>query len=56
MSEVEKMKTASDLEDADFDRWLAEERTFLQNLKDEPEVKVLECAYIQALETKHRVE
>jgi hypothetical protein len=56
MPEVEKMKTASDLQDADFEQWLVEERMFLQNLKDEPEEKVLECAYIHALETKHQAE
>jgi len=41
-----------DLQDADFDHWIVEERRFLQDLKEEPESKVLECVYVHVLETK----
>ena len=50
--EVDKLKTALDLQDTDFEQWLIKERRFLQDLKEEPEEKVLECAYMKALQTK----
>ena len=56
MQEIDKLKMASNLQDADFENWLAEERQFLQDLKEEPQTKVLECAYIHALETKQKAE
>jgi len=56
MPEIDKLKMASNLQDADFENWLAEERQFLQDLKEEPETKVLECAYVHALEMKRKAE
>jgi len=50
------LKTALDLQDADFEQWLIEERRFLQDLKEEPEEKILECAYVKALQTKRKAE
>jgi len=54
--EVDKLKTVLDLQDADFEQWLIEECRFLQDLKEEPEEKILECAYVKALQTKHNAE
>jgi len=45
MPEIDKLKMASDLQDVDFENWLTEEHQFLQDLKEEPQTKVLECAY-----------
>ena len=56
MPEIDKLKMASNLQDADFENWLTEERQFLQDLKEEPETKVLECAYVHALEMKRKAE
>jgi len=56
MPEIDKLKTASHLQDADFEKWLAEECWFLLDLKEEPETKILECAYVQALEMKWKAE
>ena len=55
-AKIDKLKTASNLQDADFEYWLTEERRLLQDLKDEPESKILECAYVRVLETKHKAE
>ena len=55
-AEIDKLKATSNIQDANFNEWLNEERRFLHELKDEPETKVLECAYVRALETKRRVE
>jgi hypothetical protein len=54
--EIDKLKVASSLQDANFEQWLLEEHQFLQELKDESEAKVLECAYVCALETKRKAE
>jgi len=55
-AEIDKLKTASNLQDADFEDWLTEECRFLQDLKDEPESKILECTYVRTLEIKHKAE
>jgi len=54
--EIDKLKTALNLQDADFEQWLIEERRFLQDLKEEPEEKILECAYVKALQMKRSAE
>jgi len=54
--EIDKLKSALDLDDADFEQWLKEEHQFLQELRDEPEVKILKCAYVRALETRQKAE
>ena len=56
MLEIDKLKMVSHLQDADFEKWLVEERRFLLDLKEEPKTKILECAYVQALETKWKAE
>ena len=55
-AEIDKLKTTSNLQDADLEGWLIEECRFLQDLKDEPESKILECAYVRALEKKRKAE
>ena len=55
-AEIDKLKITLELQDADFEHWLVEERRFLQDLKEEPESKVLKCVYVHALETKRRVQ
>ncbi|KAI0771436.1 hypothetical protein BC629DRAFT_1531885 [Irpex lacteus] len=47
--EVERMKIVLDVTDADIEGWLGEERNFLKNLKSEPEERVLEVSYVEAL-------
>ena len=54
--EINKLKTAADLGDADFEQWLKEEHQFLQELRDELEVKILECTYVLVLETRQKAE
>jgi len=53
---INKLKTAADLGNADFEQWLKEECQFLQELRDEPEVKILECAYVHVLEMRQKAE
>ncbi|THG92734.1 hypothetical protein EW026_g8267 [Hermanssonia centrifuga] len=47
--EVNRMKTLLGLEDDDIKKWAHEEHKFLLDLKDEPEERVLESAYVEAL-------
>ena len=54
--EAEQLKAALNLHNADFEALIDKERAFLKGLKDEPEEKILECAYIHALKTKQKAE
>ena len=54
--EIDKLKMALDLQDADFEQWLIEEHHLLQDLKKEPEGKILKCAHVKALQTKCNAE
>ncbi|KAI0083766.1 hypothetical protein BDY19DRAFT_998324 [Irpex rosettiformis] len=47
--EIERMKTVLQITDADIEGWLCEERQFLTSLKNEPEERVLEVSYVEAL-------
>ncbi|PSS37888.1 hypothetical protein PHLCEN_2v268, partial [Hermanssonia centrifuga] len=47
--EVNHMKTLLGLEDNDIKKWARKEHKFLLDLKDEPEERVLESAYVEAL-------
>ncbi|KAI0818788.1 hypothetical protein BC629DRAFT_1588119 [Irpex lacteus] len=47
--EVARMKIALQVTDEDIEQWLVEEQKFLMNLKNEPEERVLEVAYVEAL-------
>lgn len=46
---VEHMKAELHVSDADIQQWLEDERKFLKDLKDEPEERLLEVAYVEAL-------
>lgn len=50
------MKIALQIEDADIEQWLVEEQKFLMSLKDEPEERVLEVAYVEALIARDKAE
>ena len=43
------MKAQLQVTDEDIEGWLHEERHFLKSLKNEPEERVLEVAYVEAL-------
>ncbi|PSS29557.1 hypothetical protein PHLCEN_2v2956 [Hermanssonia centrifuga] len=47
--EVNRMKEVLGIEDVDIVRWADEEHKFLVELKNEPEERVLESAYVEAL-------
>lgn len=48
--EVDSFKLRKLLSDADIENWIVEERKFLLQLKKEPDERVLQCAYVDALE------
>lgn len=50
------MKAVLDVTDGDIEGWLEEERHFLQNLKSEPEERVLEISYVEALIARDKAE
>ncbi len=50
------MKTALQIEDADIEQWLVEEQKFLMSLKNEPEERVLQIAYVEALIARDNAE
>ncbi len=54
--EVNRMKTLLGLEDDDIKKWAHEEHKFLLDLKDEPEERVLESAYVEALIMREKAE
>ncbi|EMD33917.1 hypothetical protein CERSUDRAFT_97846 [Gelatoporia subvermispora B] len=54
--EVAHLKSTLGIDDSTIESWLQDERDFLKNLKDEPEDRVLECAYVQALIDRERAE
>ncbi|KAI0671594.1 hypothetical protein C8Q78DRAFT_1019556 [Trametes maxima] len=47
--DVKQLQAELDITDADIEGWAAEERAFLEGLKEEPEERILEAAYVQAL-------
>ncbi|KAI0640945.1 hypothetical protein C8Q79DRAFT_1014781 [Trametes meyenii] len=47
--DVKQLQADLNITDMDIEGWAAEERAFLEGLKDEPEERVLEAAYVQAL-------
>ncbi|KAH9849711.1 hypothetical protein C2E23DRAFT_736739 [Lenzites betulinus] len=47
--DVKHLQAELNITDADIEGWVVEEREFLSGLKDEPEERVLEVAYVQAL-------
>lgn len=49
-------KERLDIDDEEIDGWLAKERHFLEELKEEPEECILACAYVEALETRRKAE
>lgn len=53
---VEEMKERLKITDADIDNWLKEELEFFLNLKDEPNERVLESAYVRALYNRQDAE
>lgn len=54
--EVERLKTTLQITDEDIEQWLCEEREFLKSLKNEPEERVLEVAYVEALQAREKAE
>ncbi|OCH88551.1 hypothetical protein OBBRIDRAFT_734191 [Obba rivulosa] len=54
--DVSHLKNSLKIDDTAFEAWLSDERHFLKNLKDEPEERVLECAYVQALIDRERAD
>lgn len=50
------MKATLQITDDDIEQWLIEEREFLKNLKDEPQDRVLEIAYVEALQAQNKAE
>lgn len=53
---VEKMKARLNITDDNIDGWLKEEEEFFKNLKDEPDERVLESAYVRALYDRQAAE
>jgi hypothetical protein len=47
--EVEAFKLRLRVTDQDIEHWIDAERTFLKELKEEPNERVLACAYVEAL-------
>ncbi len=54
--EVERMKATLQITNDDIEQWLVEEQKFLMNLKNEPEERVLEVAYVEALIARDNAE
>ena len=54
--DVERMKNALQVTDEDIEGWVTEERRFLTSLKNEPEGRVLEVAYVEALIARDKAE
>ena len=50
------MKNALQVTDEDIEGWITEERRFLTSLKNEPEGRVLEVAYVEALIARDKAE
>lgn len=50
------MKDALQITDEGIEKWLSEERDFLMSLKNEPEERVLEVAYVEALIARDKAE
>lgn len=54
--EVRAFKERLSISDRDIDGWLEDEKKFLEDLKEEPEERVLACAYVEALQTRQKAE
>jgi hypothetical protein len=54
--EVEAFKLRLDITDSDIEGWVHAERKFLEELKDEPQERVLACAYVEALIQRRKAE
>ncbi|KAI0083349.1 hypothetical protein BDY19DRAFT_987928 [Irpex rosettiformis] len=54
--EVQRMKDALQITDQDIESWLHEEHKFLTSLKNEPEERILEVAYVEALIARDQAE
>lgn len=54
--EVLAFKERLQITDEDIEGWLAAERKFLEDLKTEPNEKVMACAYVDALIQRRKAE
>lgn len=54
--ELQAFKERLQIDDQVIDGWLGEEEIFLQNLKEEPEERVLACSYVEALGLRRKTE
>lgn len=54
--DVDIFKITLDVSDADIEGWIAAERRFLADLKEEPPARVLACAYVEARVAKKNAE
>lgn len=54
--DVRKLQDELNVSNADMEGWLEAERNFLRNLKEEPDDRVVECMYVQALTNMQRAE
>lgn len=50
------MKARLQITDTDIDNWLVEEETFFRSLKEEPDERILESAYVRALYSRQEAE
>jgi hypothetical protein len=54
--EVEAFKLRLQVTDSDIEQWLHAEQKFLEDLKEEPQERVLASAYVEALIQRRQVE
>lgn len=54
--EVRAFKERLNIDDQVLDGWLDDKKRFLEDLKEEPDERVLACAYVEALQTRHKAE
>lgn len=54
--EIDRLKAQLNVTDETIEGWIGEERQFLQELKQPPEERTLEIAYVQALRQREKAE
>lgn len=54
--QIEAFKHELQITDNDIEGWIVVERCFLEDLKEEPQERVLACAYVEALTFRQKAE
>lgn len=54
--DIEELKTRLNITDEVIEGWIGSERQFLKDLKHEPEERILEMAYVEALIARDKAE